>query len=143
MWKEFKAFVMRGNVLDLAVAVIIGAAFGKIITSLVGDVLMPPIGYLIGGVDFSGLSVRLPEVKIPTPDPANPAHLIERVLPAAEIKYGLFLQNMLDFFLIAFCVFVVIKLLNSMARKQQAQPAEPSTQEKLLTEIRDLLKARN
>ncbi len=139
---EFVAFIKRGNVVDLAVAVIMGGAFGKIVSSLVADVVMPPIGYLIGGVDFSGLSTKLPEVKIPVPDPANPTQMIEKVLPAAEIKYGLFLQNLLDFVIIALCVFLMIKLMAALVRKKEAAPIEPTTQEKLLIEIRDLLKAR-
>jgi large conductance mechanosensitive channel len=139
---EFTAFIKRGNVIDLAVGVIIGASFGKIVSSLVADIIMPPIGYLVGGVDFSGLSVKLPPLSIKAPDPTNPAQLIDKVLPAAEIKYGLFLQNMFDFLIIAFCVFLLIKAINSMTRKKEAAPPEPPAQEKLLIEIRDLLKAR-
>ena len=127
---EFKAFIARGNVIDLAVGVIMGASFGKIVSSLVDDVVMPPIGYLIGGISFKDLSLQLPEVTV-----------VDKVLPAVEVKYGLFLQNLLSFLIIAVCVFLLIKAVNTFMKKQQA-PVIPSSQEKLLMEIRDLLKTK-
>mgnify|MGYP000433578491 CR=1 FL=1 len=123
--KEFKEFAIKGNVMDMAVGVIIGGAFGKIVTSLVGDVLMPLIGVLTGGLDFTTLAITV---------------------GAAEIKYGQFLQNIFDFIIIALCIFLMIKGMNSLKRKKveepapEPEPAEPSNEEKLLTEIRDLLK---
>jgi large conductance mechanosensitive channel len=124
---EFKSFAMRGNVLDMAVGVIIGAAFGKIVSSLVDDILMPPIGWLVGGVNFSNLKVTLP---------ANPMH------PAgvATINYGAFLQTTFDFIIVAFCVFLLVKGVNRLSRMKEEKPKMPSEGEKLLTEIRDLLK---
>jgi large conductance mechanosensitive channel protein len=121
---EFKDFAMRGNVLDLAVGVIIGGAFGKIVSSVVDDLLMPVIGMLIGGLDFKGLSITIGE---------------------AKIMYGNFIQNVIDFTIIAFCIFLLIKGINSLSRKKEEPaapeaPAEPSNEEKLLSEIRDLLK---
>lgn len=127
--QEFKAFVQRGNVIDLAVGVIIGAAFGKIVSSLVADVIMPPIGMLTGGINFS-------ELKLPLGgDPKDPSKF-------ATLNYGAFLQTVVDFMIVAICVFFLVKLVNSLQRAQAAKPAEPSAQEKLLAEIRDLLKAR-
>lgn len=129
--KEFKEFAVRGNVIDMAVGIIIGAAFGKIISSLVADVIMPPIGVLLGGVDFSYLAITVKEA-------AGQA-------PAVVIGYGKFIQTLLDFIIIAFCIFIMIKALNSLKRKKeeapQAAPAPPA-QEVLLAEIRDLLKQR-
>lgn len=132
---EFKEFAMRGNVLDMAVGVIIGAAFGKIVSSLVDDIIMPPIGWLIGGVNFTDLKVTLPSVEI-----------AGEQMQAATINYGNFLQNILDFVIVAFCIFLLIKVVNKIANKKKEEPAapapapEPSAEEKLLTEIRDLLK---
>lgn len=120
--KEFKEFAMRGNVMDMAVGVIIGGAFGKIVSSLVDDVIMPVIGVLTGGVDFSKLSLMVGD---------------------AEVKYGMFIQNIIDFLIIAICIFSMIKVINSISAKKKeepAAPAEPSNEEKLLSEIRDLLK---
>lgn len=120
--KEFKEFAMRGNVMDMAVGVIIGGAFGKIVSSLVDDVIMPVIGVLTGGVDFSKLSLMVGD---------------------AEVKYGMFIQNIIDFLIIAICIFSMIKVMNSISAKKKeepAEPAEPSNEEKLLSEIRDLLK---
>lgn len=128
---EFKAFIQRGNVVDMAVGVIMGAAFGKIVNSMVADLLTPPLGYLTQGVDFKSLSAKL------TPPTAGDA--------AVEIKYGLFLQATFDFLIIAASVFLIVKLMNRLNKKQDEKPAappEPTAQEKLLTEIRDLLKAR-
>ena len=126
--KEFKEFAMKGNVMDMAVGVIIGGAFGKIVSSLVDDVLMPAIGMLTGNVDFTKLSA-----KIEMPGIANPA----------EIKYGMFIQNVVDFLIVALCIFLIIKLMNKVIKKKEEEPApapEPSNEEKLLGEIRDLLK---
>lgn len=122
--EEFKAFAIKGNAFDLAVGVIIGGAFGKIVSSLVGDIMMPVIGIITGGVDFKSLSVMVGE---------------------AEIKWGMFVQNVIDFLIIAFCIFIIVKGLNNLTKKKDAKeeaPAQPelSAEEKLLTEIRDLLK---
>ncbi len=125
---EFLAFIKRGNVIDLAVGVIIGAAFGKIVSSLVADILMPPIGYVIGGVKFTELNLPLGGGDKPV-----------------TINYGNFLQASFDFLIIAICVFLLVKGINAVYRKpeiQPAKPAEPPAQEKLLAEIRDLLQAR-
>lgn len=127
MFKEFKEFAMRGNVVDLAVGVIIGAAFGKIVTSLVNDILMPPIGLLTGGVDFSNLAIKLQEQSGET--------------PAVTVNYGAFINTVIDFLIVAFCIFLIVRGINRFKRKQEAQPAEPPRQEVLLAEIRDLLKA--
>lgn len=127
--KEFKEFAVKGNVVDMAVGIIIGAAFGKIISSLVGDVIMPPIGVLLGGVDFSNLSVIVQEA-------------IDKK-PAVVISYGKFLQTIIDFIIIAFAMFMAIKAMNSLKKQEAAAPAEPvapTNQEVLLAEIRDLLK---
>ncbi len=128
MLKEFKDFTMRGNVVDLAVAVIIGGAFGKIVSSFVNDVLMPPIGLLLGGVDFSNFSIVLKEAVGDK--------------PAVLLKYGVFINTILDFIIIAFAIFIVIKLMNNMKKKEEAPaaPPAPSKEETLLTEIRDILK---
>ncbi|WP_020394049.1 large-conductance mechanosensitive channel protein MscL [Thiolinea disciformis] len=124
-FKEFKEFAMRGNVIDLAVGVVIGGAFGKIVDSLVKDVIMPPIGWLMGGVDFSGLKFNLPAIL--------------EGQPAVTINYGSFIQTMVNFIIIAFAIFLLIKGLNKVSRKkEEAAPAGPS-QEELLTQIRDLL----
>lgn len=129
MMQEFKAFAVRGNVVDMAVGVIIGAAFGKIVSSFVSDVIMPPIGVLIGGVDFSKLSITLQEATT--------------LAPAVVISYGKFIQTVVDFTIIAAVIFMVIKGINSMnmkAKEAPVTPAAPPPQEVLLTEIRDLLK---
>ena len=139
MLKEFKEFAMRGNVMDMAVGIIIGAAFGKIITSLVNDVIMPPIGLLLGNVDFSDLFVNLNM----TTGFATVAAAEEAGAPI--IKYGVFINTVLDFVIVAFAIFLVIRGLNKLRRKQEAAPPPappgPSAEEKLLTEIRDLLRA--
>jgi len=129
---EFKNFAMRGNVVDMAVGVIIGGAFGKIVTSIVDDILMPPIGWLIGGVNFSDLKFELPAEEIGGVKMA-----------AATINYGNFIQNTIDFLIVAFCIFLLVKVINKMSKKKEEEPAAPpapSNEEKLLTEIRDLLK---
>ena len=118
--KEFKAFAMRGNVVDLAVAVVIGAAFGKIISSLVDGIIMPLVGLLLGGIDISDKKF---------------------VFGQATVKWGMFLQTVIDFAIIAFAIFLIIKLIAKLQRKETETPAEPTAQEKLLIEIRDLLKA--
>ncbi|MCL6407942.1 large-conductance mechanosensitive channel protein MscL [Dickeya dadantii] len=127
--KEFREFAMRGNVVDLAVGVIIGAAFGKIVSSLVSDIIMPPLGLLIGGVDFKQFHWVLREAQ------GN--------IAAVSINYGVFIQNIFDFIIVAFAIFMAIKLMNKLRRTQQEEPSAPpkiSAEEKLLTEIRDLLK---
>ena len=132
MLKEFKDFASKGNVLDMAVGIIIGGAFGKIITSFVNDVLMPPIGMALGNVDFSKLEVVLKEATETT--------------AAVAIKYGAFINTILDFLIVAFCIFMVIKGFNKMKKKEvevpvaPAAPPAPSNEEVLLGEIRDLLK---
>ena len=118
---EFKAFAMRGNVVDLAVGVVIGAAFGKIVTSLVNDIIMPPIGMLLGGVNFSDLSIALDEAG------------------KVVIKYGAFIQTMIDFLIISMAIFLLIKALNKLQKPKEATPAGP-TQEELLIQIRDISK---
>ena len=137
MVKEFKEFAMRGNVLDMAVGIIIGAAFGKIVSSLVADVVMPPIGLLIGGVDFSALSVTLKE--------AVPASEGVEAVPAVMLNYGVFINTVIDFVIVALAIFVMIKAMNTMMRKEKEgppAPSDPPKQEVLLEEIRDLLKAK-
>ena len=132
--KEFRQFAMKGNVVDLAVGIIIGAAFGKIVSSLVNDVIMPPIGLIISGVDFTDLKAVLKPAGIDAA--GNP-------VDAVTINYGSFIQTAFDFLIVVFAVFILIKAINQLRRKQeQAAPAppEPSGEEKLLTEIRDLLK---
>jgi large conductance mechanosensitive channel len=134
---EFKEFAMRGSVVDLAVGVIIGAAFGKIVTSLVADVLMPPIGKLMGGVPFGDLYVPLYST-------ANPAKTLEDAKKiGAVIAYGSFINTIIDFVIVAFCIFMVVKMMNKLSKKPAPPPPEPTASEKLLTEIRDLLKAKS
>lgn len=140
MFKEFKEFAMRGNVVDMAVGIIIGAAFGTIIKSLVSDVIMPPIGLALGDVDFSNLFSVLKEGT-----PAGPyAALVEaQEAGAVTINYGLFVNTIISFLIVAFAVFLLIRSINNMKRKEEEAPAappEPSKEETLLTEIRDLLK---
>jgi len=124
--KEFRDFAVKGNVVDLAVGIIIGAAFGKIVTSVVADVIMPPIGLLIGGVDFSDLVITLKEA--------------EGAAPAVVISIGKFIQTIIDFTIIAFAIFMLVKVINRVKAKEVPPPAAPAAQEVLLTEIRDLLK---
>jgi len=128
--KEFKEFAMRGNVVDLAVGVIIGAAFGKIVTSLVNDVIMPPIGYLTGGIDFKNLKILLKA--------GDPAKKIADV----SINYGSFINTVIEFLIVAFCIFMVVKAINSLKKPEEVAPVAdpvPTKEEILLTEIRDLL----
>jgi large conductance mechanosensitive channel len=122
MLKEFKEFIMRGNVLDLAIAVIIGAAFGKIVTSLVNDVLMPPIGLLLGKVDFSNLFINLSGTPYTSLAEAQAAG-------AATINYGIFLNNIIDFLIVALVIFFMIRTVNRLQRKKEAPPAEATTKE--------------
>lgn len=133
---EFKEFAVKGNAVDMAVGVIIGGAFGKIVSSIVDDLIMPPIGWLIGGVNFSDLKITLPAKQL--------AEGVET--QAATINYGSFLQTTLNFIIIAFCVFLMVKGINKLSAKKETEPEkpasepEPSNEEKLLSEIRDLLK---
>lgn len=121
MWKEFKEFAIKGNVVDLAIGVIIGGAFGKIVTSLVNDVIMPLIGLVLGGINFSNLELKV---------------------GSAVVKYGAFIQSVLDFLIIAFSIFLIVRSINKIKKKEEEAPTEPgpSKEEILLTEIRDLLK---
>ena len=144
--KEFKEFAMRGNVVDLAVGVVIGAAFGKIVTSLVNDVIMPPIGKLTGGVDFKDKFINLDHDKLVTylkdHTDVTADHLTLVQAKAAGltvIAYGSFLSTILDFVIVAFCIFLVVKLMNRMWKKPDVIPAGPTADQKLLMEIRDLL----
>ena len=132
MIKEFKEFVTRGNVLDLAVAVIIGGAFGKIVASLVADVFMPPIGVLTGGVDFTDMSVSIKDAVMDG---------TTVVSPEVVISYGKFINEVFTFTIVAFAVFMMIRALNKVQKKAEAAPAAPSKEELLLTDIRDLLKS--
>lgn len=151
-FKEFKEFALKGNVMDMAVGVIIGGAFGKIVSSLVNDILMPPIGALIGNTDFSQLRLDISKVRDVA---SNAVHSVEAVagnLPVAEKaaepvywNYGAFIQQCIDFTILAFCVFLMVKLMNRLMKKKEAAPAPAaapvlSKEEQLLTEIRDLLK---
>ncbi len=121
--KEFKTFISKGNVVDLAVGVIIGSAFGKIVSSLVNDILMPIIGIIIGGIDFSNLTIQIKD---------------------ATIKYGVFIQNIIDFLIVAFCIFIFIKIINKVSKKEEEKKEEVVSEEtKILKEIRDILKEKN
>ena len=127
--KEFKAFAMRGNVVDMAVGIIIGAAFGKIISSLVEDIIMPPIGFMTGGMDFSNLRIILREATA--------------TAPAVAIKYGIFINIIINFIIVAFAIFFLIRAMNTLKKKEEVAPSippKPSREELLLMEIRDLLK---
>ncbi|MNZ40273.1 Large-conductance mechanosensitive channel [compost metagenome] len=129
---EFKAFAVKGNVVDMAVGIIIGAAFGKIVTSFVGDVVMPPIGMLIGGVDFGDLAITLKAA--------------QGEAPAVMLAYGKFIQSIIDFVIVAFAIFMGVKAINQLKREEAAAPSAPpvpTQEEVLLSEIRDLLKAQN
>jgi large conductance mechanosensitive channel len=131
MLKEFKDFAMKGNVVDLAVGVIIGAAFGKIVSSLVADIFMPILGLATGGINFSDMAIKLKDASA------------DGKVPAVLLSYGKFIQNTIDFIIVAFAIFLLVKGINSFKRKQEAAPAAPPAQEVLLTEIRDLLKAKS
>jgi len=132
--QEFKEFAIKGNVVDMAVGIIIGGAFGKIVTSLVSDIIMPPLGMIIGGVNFTGLRLVLKSAPV---DAAGVAS------PEVAVNYGAFIQVLFDFIIVAFCIFMMIKGLNSLKKKKEEAPAAPpapTKEEVLLTEIRDLLK---
>lgn len=137
MLDEFKAFAMRGNVVDMAVGIIIGGAFGKIISSFVSDVLMPPLGLLLGGIDFKDMLYTLKGAVMQGE---------EVITPAVTLNYGMFIQNVVDFLIIAFAIFMAIKAMNSLKRKEEVAPAAPEAppvptkEQELLAEIRDLLK---
>jgi large conductance mechanosensitive channel len=136
MWREFRDFAMRGNVIDLAVGIIIGAAFTTIVNSLVSDLIMPPLGLLIGGVDFSNFFVTLKGGSFPTLEAAKTAG-------AVTMNYGLFINAVIRFVIVAFAIFILVKQINRLAAAPEpAPPPEPPRQEVLLAEIRDLLKAR-
>jgi large conductance mechanosensitive channel len=130
MLQEFKEFAIKGNVIDMSVGIVIGAAFGKIVSSFVADVIMPPIGVIVGGVDFTKLAVTIKEAA--------------GEVPAVTLNYGNFIQSMVDFTIIAAAIFIVVKLINNLKKQEAAAPApapEPTKEELLLTEIRDLLKS--
>jgi len=129
MIKEFKEFAVKGNVVDMAVGIIIGAAFGKIVSSFVADVIMPPIGLLLGGVDFTDLGIVLKEAVGKE--------------PAVILSYGKFVQSVVDFTIVAFAIFLMVKAINTLKKKEEEAPAAPPKQEVLLTEIRDLLKQKS
>jgi large conductance mechanosensitive channel len=131
MMSEFKSFAMRGNVVDMAVGIVIGGDFGKIVSSFVADVLMPPIGLLLGNVDFSDLAVTL--------------QAASEGAEAVTLRYGIFIQTVVDFVIIAFAIFMVVKAMNSVTKKEEEAPPpppKPSKEEELLTEIRDALRAK-
>ncbi len=132
---EFKTFAMKGNVMDMAIGIIIGGAFGKIVSSFVSDVLMPPLGLLLGGIDFKDMTYTMKDAIMEG---------AEVVTPAVTLNYGLFIQNIVDFLIIAFAIFMMIKAINSMKKKEEEAPAPeppaPTKDQELLSEIRDLLK---
>ena len=135
-FKEFKDFAMRGNVMDMAVGIILGGAFGKIVSSLVSDIIMPPIGILLGGVDFSELKATLQHAH---------TNAAGELVPAVTLNYGVFVNTIIDFTIVAFAIFLMIKGINSFHRKKTQEPAmppAPTKEEELLTEIRDLLKSK-
>lgn len=136
MFKDFKEFAMRGNVIDLAVGVVIGAAFGKIVSSLVEDIIMPPIGYLTGGIDFSSLFVALNGESYPSLAAAKAAG-------AATLNYGVFINVLIQFLIIAFALFIIVRQINKLVKPSASVPAPPSKTEVLLAEIRDALKAKS
>ena len=147
--QEFKDFAMKGNVMDMAIGVIIGGAFGKIVSSLVNDILMPPIGWLLGGTDFTKLSLKFPTrtVMEPVTGPDGVPQVVEKTLDPVTWNYGNFIQVTIDFLIVALCIFLVVKGINklsSMRKKEEEEapaPApEPTKEEVLLTEIRDILK---
>lgn len=138
--KEFRDFAMKGNVLDLAVAVIIGGAFGKIVSSLVNDIIMPPIGLLLGNVDFKELKWVMQEAQ---PAIMEGDKVLKPEISAVSLNYGMFIQNIIDFLIIAFTVFIIVKLAVKIQKKKETTPTAPpapSKEEQLLTEIRDILK---
>jgi large conductance mechanosensitive channel len=139
--KEFREFAMRGNVLDLAIGVVLGAAFGGIVTSLVNDVIMPPLGLLIGGVDFSNIFITL---RNGTKAPGPYATLADaKAAAATTMNIGVFVNTIISFVIVAFAIFLLVRTINRLQRKKEAAPAEPTRQEVLLTEIRDALRTRS
>ena len=136
MLKEFREFAMRGSVIDLAVGVVIGAAFGRIVTSLVNDIIMPPIGLLLGGIDFSNMFITLSGGEYATLAAAQEAG-------AATLNYGLFVNTIIQFVIVAFAIFIVVKQINRLKREQPAAPPAPPRQEVLVEEIRDAIKSKN
>ncbi|MCU0373335.1 MAG: large-conductance mechanosensitive channel protein MscL [Ignavibacteria bacterium] len=140
--REFKEFIMKGNVIDLAVAVIIGGAFGKIVTSLVNDIIMPPIGIILGSVDFKDLKLVIQSGKEAVMQGTT---VVTPAVNEVAVNYGMFIQNTFDFLLIGLCIFLVLKGYNKVVKKKEEAPApsEPTAEEKLLTEIRDILKSKN
>lgn len=138
--KEFKEFAMRGNIVDMAVGIIIGSAFGKIISSVVSDILMPPIGMAIGRVDVKDFKLVLQKA---APAVTEGSQVVKQAVNEVALKYGMFIQTIIDFLIVAFCIFLVVKVMNRLKQKEEAKPvapAPPSKEEILLTEIRDLLK---
>jgi large conductance mechanosensitive channel len=130
MLQEFKEFAMKGNVVDLAVGVIIGGAFGKIVSSLVADIIMPPIGVMMGGIDFTKLGIVLKEA-------------VDEKTPAVMLNYGNFIQSIVDFTIVASAIFMAIKLMNKLKKSEPPAPPAPTNEELLLTEIRDILKSKS
>ena len=146
--EEFKTFIMRGNVVDLAVGVIIGAAFGKIVTALVGDLIMPPIGKAIGNLDFTNLYIPLSDkvaqaqADFIAKNPGGHLSLADAQKAGPVLAWGDFVTATLDFIIVAFCIFLLVKGINAIIKKEEAAPPAPTNEEKLLTEIRDLLKSK-
>jgi large conductance mechanosensitive channel len=133
--QEFKAFAMRGNMIDLAVGIIVGAAFGKIVASLVSDLIMPPIGLLLGGINFTDIQITMKDA---VTDPAT-----GKIIKAAvALKIGNFIQTLVDFLIIAFSIFMIVKAVTAVGKKKEEAPAPPTKEQELLTEIRDLLKSK-
>lgn len=134
--QEFKKFAMRGNMLDMTVGIVIGGGFGKIVTSLVNDIIMPPLGFLIGGVDFKDLKILLKSEQL--------ASTGEVAIPAISFNYGIFIQNIVDFLIVAIAVFIMVRIINKISKKKEVEPVPvaPPRQEVLLEEIRDLLNSR-
>lgn len=143
LFQEFKTFAMRGNVIDMAVGIVIGGAFGKIVSSFVADIIMPPLGLLLGKVNFTELAVTLKEA---VPAVMENGQEVQAAVAAVTLNYGQFIQTAVDFLIVAFAIFMVVKAMNSLKRKQEEAPPappappEPTAEEKLLAEIRDLLK---
>lgn len=138
--KEFKTFAMKGNVVDMATGIIIGASFGRIVTSLVNDVLMPPLGLALGRVDFKELKVVIQDAQAAVMEGAT---VVKPAVDAVTLNYGMFIQTIIDFIIVAFCIFLIIKAMNKMMEKKEAEPAAPaapSEEVTLLKEIRDALK---
>jgi len=147
MMKEFKEFALKGNVVDLAVGVIIGVAFGKVVTSVVNDIIMPPIGKAMGGMNFADLFLNLDPSKLAKDGSVIKSLAQAKEAGAAVIAYGSFINTVIDFTIVAFCIFMIVKMMNSLKKKPVpvalATPPEPTREEKLLGEIRDILKARD